>query len=267
MTALPQISCIIPVYNGQDSLERAVQSVLGQRGVEAEVLLIDDFSPNPEARECAKTLAGEDPRVRTFFLPDNGGQSRARNLGGVLARAPFVTFLDQDDQHVQGWYRQALALFDQHQELGAVSGLAQIVDIPSRLSITEDDLRITGLSHVFMTNIICRRSVFLASGGFPMSEQWRTAAAGEDGQYRATLAQHWKAASCTLPALIHHAREGGATVYYLDRSRVENGRVVIEPSAWESSGAYATAAEQHTQLIASMIDEISRCLKSDPKTI
>ncbi|MEG0938214.1 MAG: glycosyltransferase family A protein [Comamonas sp.] len=256
----PQISCIIPVYNGQDHLERAVHSVLSQNHVDMEVLLIDDFSPQQQARDCAAALAHSDRRVRTFFLPDNGGQSRARNLGAVLARAPLLSFLDQDDEHAQDWYGQASQLMQQHPDTGALSGEAQVVDLPPRLGIQEGDLRIKGLSHVFITNLICRRSVFLASGGFPMAEHWRTHAAGEDGHFRALFSKHWKGLRCNIPALIHHAREGGATVYFLDRSRVENNRVVVELNDWETSGTFQQAADQHIQAVDAAMQEIRLCL-------
>lgn len=259
----PQISCIIPVYNGQDHLERAVRSVLSQNNVDVEVLLIDDCSPEQEARDCATALARSDNRVRTFFLPDNGGQSRARNLGGVLARAPLLSFLDQDDEHCQDWYQQAIQIMQQHPSAGALSGQAQVVDLPPRLGVQEGDLRVTGLSHVFVTNLICRRSVFQASGGFPVAQQWRTPSAGEDGQFRSLLAKHWHALSCPIPALIHHAREGGATVYFLDRSRVENGRVLTDSNEWEKRGDLQQAAEQYTEFVNANIKEIHLCLKPD----
>ena len=259
----PQISCIIPVYNGQDHLERAVRSVLNQNHVDVEVLLIDDFSPQQEARDCATSLAHSDSRVRTFFLPDNGGQSRARNLGAVLARAPLITFLDQDDEHVQDWYWQAAQLLKQNPDAGAISGAAQVVDLPARLGIQDDDLRIAGLSYVFTNNIVFRRSVFQASGGFPTGEQWRSPSAGEDGHYRRRLTQHWNALGCQIPALIHHAREGGATVYFLDRSRVESGQVLIEQNDWERNGGMRQAVEQYESFLNASMDEIRHCLKSE----
>ena len=259
----PQISCIIPVYNGQDHLERAVRSVLNQNHVDVEVLLIDDFSPQQEARDCATSLAHSDSRVRTFFLPDNGGQSRARNLGAVLARAPLITFLDQDDEHVQDWYWQAAQLLKQNPGAGAISGAAQVVDLPARLGIQDEDLRIVGLSYVFTNNIVFRRSVFQASGGFPVAEQWRTPSAGEDGHYRSLLLKHWHALGCMTPALVHHAREGGSTVYFLDRSRVENGRVHTELNEWEKNGVLQLAAEQYTEFVNTHMKEIHLCLKPD----
>lgn len=258
----PQISCIIPVYNGQDCLERAVQSVLRQHNVDVEVLLIDDFSSQQQARDCATALAQSDKRVRTFFLPENGGQSRARNLGGMLARAPLLTFLDQDDEHVQDWYSTAVNFLLQNQDTGGLSGAAQVVDLPMRLGLQEDDLRIRGLSYVFMTNVICRRSVFLASGGFPTAAAWRTSAAGEDGHYRSMLLKHWNFLGCNQAALIHHAREGGATVFFLDRSRVENGQVVMELTESEKNGVMQNAVDQYQYFIDSSVNEIQHCLKS-----
>lgn len=257
----PQVTCIIPVYNGQEYLERAVLSVLNQNNVNVEVLLIDDCSPQQQARDCAMELARRDSRVRTLFLPENGGQSQARNLGIVLARAPFIMFLDQDDEHIQDWYWLAVQFLEQNPKVAAISGRALTVDLPERLGVQDDDLRVIGLSGVFMTNMLLRRSVALTSGGFPMTEQWRNLAAGEDGHYRSLLVHHWNVLGCDQPALIHHAREGGATVYFLDRSRVEDGRVLIEADASEKSGLLQQAADQYTQWVNTCMEEVRQCLK------
>jgi hypothetical protein len=145
----------------------------------------------------------------------------------MLAAGRFLAFLDQDDEHSPGWYREALGYLDQRPSLGALSGHATVTDIPARFGIDGTDLRIRGLSLVFVTNIVFRRSVFLASGGFPTSSLWRSPIAGEDGTYRVGLARNWNCVQCAREALIHRAREGGATVYFLDRSVVQHDKVVM----------------------------------------
>lgn len=222
----PDITCVIPTFNDRANLPRAVASALNQAGVNVEVILVDDVSDAP-TREFISELASTDARISTFFLPCNGGQGRARNIGAALARGRLIAFMDQDDEHAQGWYRYAVEQLKANPGWGALSGHASVIDIPARLGIDENDLRIRGLSLVFITNMVFRKSVFLASGGFPTTEIWRSRIAGEDGAYRQGLAQSWRAMQCTQPALIHRAKEGGATVYFLDRSMVRNNQVVM----------------------------------------
>lgn len=255
----PDVSCIIPSFNGVDRLGAAVQSVLNQQGVNVEVLIMDDCS-NAETRSFILELASHDERIRPFFLPQNGGQSAARNIGAMIARSPFITFLDQDDEHCPGWYAAALGLLQQQTTLGALSGFARVADIPARFGIDETDVRIKGLSAVFMTNIICRRSVFLASGGFPTAAIWRSPIAGEDGAYRFVLMEYWNGAACDFPALKHWAKEGGATVHFLDRTKVVDGKVVfVETHELERSGELQAALDAFMADVARIAKEGQDC--------
>ncbi len=90
------IDVIIPVYNGERTLARAVQSVL--QCERARAILVDDGSTDGTARLC-DTLA--DVRVRVIHR-ENGGASAARNTGLDAAEAPFVAFLDADDAFIPG---------------------------------------------------------------------------------------------------------------------------------------------------------------------
>jgi glycosyltransferase involved in cell wall biosynthesis len=238
--------------------------VLSQRGVEVEVLLVDDCSDGP-TREFIETLAATDDRIRTFFLQRNGGQAQARNIGAALARGRFVAFLDQDDEHEAGWYAHAVKLMLDHPVLGAVSGRATVIDLPERLGITGPDLRVTGLSYVFITNMVFRTSVFRASGGFPTEQLWRSKAAGEDGVFRMGFAQNWTAHQCDHPAVVHRAREGGATVFFLDRSVVQDGKVVMTRlEEIERNGQLPAAHAAHLQLAQRTAAEMRACTQLSP---
>jgi glycosyltransferase involved in cell wall biosynthesis len=225
-TEFPDVTCVIPTFNDRINLPRAVASALDQGDVEVEVILVDDFS-NAQTREFISALSASDPRIRCFFMPANGGQSRARNIGATLARGRFLAFLDQDDAHAAGWYRYAINYLADHTLLGAVSGEAKVAEIPGRFGIDQSDIRIRGLSLVFVTNFLFRKSVFMASGGFPTAPIWRTAVAGEDGVFRTGIARNWHARQIPHPALTHRAKERGATVFFLDRTEVKDGRVVM----------------------------------------
>jgi len=106
MAEAPAISCVMPVYNDRGRVPRAVASVLAQ-GVAVQVVLVDDCSTDG-SRHLAMDLARSDSRIVAFPLPWNRGQGYARNIGVAVADASIVTFLDQDDEHVAGWYEHAL---------------------------------------------------------------------------------------------------------------------------------------------------------------
>lgn len=92
---MEKISLILPVYNGAETLEGMVQSVLAQTHKSWELLLLDDGSADATAT-LAAALAAEDARVQFIHLPHRG-VSAARNFGLSRAVGEYVAFVDADD--------------------------------------------------------------------------------------------------------------------------------------------------------------------------
>lgn len=107
------ISVIVPVYNGEKTVERCVRSILSQKQVQLELLLIDDGSADKTYALC-RSLAEGDSRIRLFHQ-ENAGVSAARNRGLENAVGDFVTFVDADDLLAPG----ALAALAAEAESGA----------------------------------------------------------------------------------------------------------------------------------------------------
>ncbi|MET8681417.1 CDP-glycerol glycerophosphotransferase family protein [Streptomyces sp. NPDC004647] len=95
---MPDVTVVVIVYNDADRLNRAVRSVLDQSLRNLEVIIADDCSTDGTA-DVARRLRAEDPRVRYVRLERNsGGCSAPRNAGIEAARAPWLMFLDSDDE-------------------------------------------------------------------------------------------------------------------------------------------------------------------------
>ena len=92
---MAKVSIIVPVYNEEKHLRRCIDSVLSQTCSELELLLIDDGSTDSSGTIC-DDYANKDSRVRVFHK-ENGGVSKARNLGIAKARTEWIMFLDSDD--------------------------------------------------------------------------------------------------------------------------------------------------------------------------
>jgi len=90
----PEVSVIVPVYNGRATLSRCVESVLAQTLGDFELFLVDDGSTDGSAEELDKI---DDPRVTVVHQANSGGPGSPRNAGLDLARGEFVFFLDADD--------------------------------------------------------------------------------------------------------------------------------------------------------------------------
>lgn len=89
------ISIIVPVYNSDQTLNRCIDSILGQTYRNFELLLINDGSKDRSGEICDE-YARKDSRVKVFHK-ENGGVSSARNVGLDNARGEWVTFVDSDD--------------------------------------------------------------------------------------------------------------------------------------------------------------------------
>lgn len=91
-----KVSVIIPAYNAAATLLRALDSVRAQKGVDAEIIIVDDASSDGTvAVGRAAIRPGE--QIRLVEMPRNSGASAARNAGIALARGEFLAFLDADD--------------------------------------------------------------------------------------------------------------------------------------------------------------------------
>ena len=101
------LTVIIPVYMTEQTLERCVESVLGQQvqgGME--VILVDDGSPDNCPALC-DTWAERDNRVRVIHQ-QNRGLGAARNAGLDMATGEYVTFVDSDDYLAPDTYPKLL---------------------------------------------------------------------------------------------------------------------------------------------------------------
>ncbi|MEW2266539.1 glycosyltransferase [Streptomyces sp. NPDC047853] len=94
----PDVTVTVIVHNDAERLPRAVASVLRQTHTDIEVVISDDHSTDATP-DVARRLAARDPRVVYLRLPENsGGCSAPRNRALEIARAPYLMFLDSDDE-------------------------------------------------------------------------------------------------------------------------------------------------------------------------
>jgi len=91
-----RFSIIIPAYNAEKYIERAINSVLNQTFQDFEIIVINDASVDNTA-ELVENLAKKNKKIKLINLKENKGQGAARNIGIKKARGEFIAFLDADD--------------------------------------------------------------------------------------------------------------------------------------------------------------------------
>ena len=96
----PQVSVIIPAHDVADWLVGSVGSALAQN-TPIEVIVVDDASPDDGAERVRRAFPDE-PRLRVITNRRAPGVCGARNTGLEVATAPWLVFLDGDDQLLPG---------------------------------------------------------------------------------------------------------------------------------------------------------------------
>lgn len=122
---MSQVSIILPVYNTPtELLAQSMNSVLSQSHRDIEVVLVDDGSEENCAAEC-DYFADIDSRV-TVIHQKNAGVSSARNAGIEVTTAPWVMFVDPDDEILPGALEEAVRIAEQ-EELDVL--YATVIDV------------------------------------------------------------------------------------------------------------------------------------------
>lgn len=90
-----KVSFIIPVYNAADFIEKSITSILHQREINFELILVNDGSTDNSGSICDE-YSKKDNRIRVFHQK-NEGVSSARNKGIEESSGDWITFVDADD--------------------------------------------------------------------------------------------------------------------------------------------------------------------------
>ncbi len=90
------ISVIVPVHNGQDYLEKCIDSIAAQTYEPLEIIVVNDGSTDATAQACQR-LRHRYSHLRVITLPDVG-VAAARNRGIEQAQGDYLTFVDADDR-------------------------------------------------------------------------------------------------------------------------------------------------------------------------
>lgn len=167
------VSVILPVYNGEDSILKAVHSVLGQTHRNLELIVVDDGSTD----NTPALLTGLSDERLTVLRQSNQGVSAARNRGLSHARGDYIGFIDSDDCWFKTYLAESLRCLDRAGEPRAIVYSAYYgVDEADRLTNLSPVIRLNG--RIF-ERVLTRESVFLPSttllhrdiaerlGGFP----------------------------------------------------------------------------------------------------
>ncbi len=107
------ISVIIPAYNVESFIEKAIMSAIQQSEVN-EVVVINDGSTD-KTLQIIENLKNSNPKIKIFHHKNrsNQGRSASRNLGIKEATGNYIAFLDADDFYLSNRFSKDQIIFEE----------------------------------------------------------------------------------------------------------------------------------------------------------
>lgn len=166
----PTVSVIIPVYNREETILRAVDSVFSQTWKDLELIIVDDGSTD----QTATILSERYPQEIQLLSQENQGVSAARNFGVRESSGKWIAFLDSDDY----WHPQKLERQMEYLKENSKLNIAQTEEIwirnGKRVNPHKKHKKPSGwiyeasltLCTVSPSSVIMTRTLFDRMGGF-----------------------------------------------------------------------------------------------------
>ena len=105
---MPELTIIVPIYNGEKYLNKCIDSILSQTYTDFELILVDDGSTDSSLSIC-KVYAEADSRV-VVYHKENGGLVAARKSGLSLAKGEYIGYVDCDDYIEADMYEKLMSV-------------------------------------------------------------------------------------------------------------------------------------------------------------
>ncbi|MFP4219308.1 MAG: glycosyltransferase [Phormidium sp.] len=166
-----QISVILPVYNGMETIADTINSVLGQTFRDFELIVIDDGSTD-DTLSVVKAIADERIQIHQFA---NAGQGESRNRGVALAQGDYLSFIDADDLWTADKLQHQWQALQTHPQAAVAYSWTDHIDENNQFFRAGPHLTFSGDVYKLLiisdfvgsgSNVLIRKSAFEAVGGF-----------------------------------------------------------------------------------------------------
>lgn len=211
---MPQISVIMPVWNSQQYLTEAVESVLAQTFKDFELIALDDGSTDTSL-EILQKFENQDSRIRVIS-GEHQGYSPLLNKGLSLAQGEYIARMDSDDVCLPNRFEEQVHFLNKNPDYVAVGSQAIRID-PEGDAIAQmefptdhntiDQSQIAGRGKIMHPASMIRTEALLKINGYrPEFEP------GEDFDLFIRLAEVGKLANLSQPLLKYRTHLKNVTV-------------------------------------------------------
>ena len=134
----PMVSVVMPVYNRQDLVKRAIDSILNQTYKDFEFIIVDDGSTD-HTPDILQDYSRKDSRIKLLTNTENKGISYSRQRGLDMARGKYVAIMDSDDWSVPNRLEKSVAFMRDHSDIDAMTGNIFVMKKDTVLKIQPDE--------------------------------------------------------------------------------------------------------------------------------
>jgi len=127
---MPKVSVIMPVYNAQDFIGGAIESVLNQTYSDWELICVDDGSTDGSKNVICSF---NNNKIRCIFQEHSGKPSCARNTGIKNSQGEYIAFLDSDDIYRSDSLSKRIEYFQTHPNAVFVYSDCEVIDDKNRM--------------------------------------------------------------------------------------------------------------------------------------
>lgn len=161
----PKVSIIVPCYNQAQYLDAALQSVIDQTHTSWECIIVNDGSTDT-TEAVALSWVKKDRRFK-YYAKQNEGLGKTRNYGIARSNGVFILPLDSDNQLIQDFIQDAIAVFEKHQDVGVVYGNAEYFGEKKGIwKVSQYDLKKMLARNYIDACAVYRKSVWAEVGGY-----------------------------------------------------------------------------------------------------
>ncbi len=168
-------SVIIPVYNGEDTIEHCLSCLFHQERKDFEILVVNDASTDNTKNILERILkrAGKDaPKIKVITMGKNSGASAARNIGARASNSEILMFLDADCISQKDWVRLMLSNLKKEDCVAVVSqyNKSMVPALIAKYAFYELSFRDKNkdgfIDSASSCNFCCKKQAFMKIGGF-----------------------------------------------------------------------------------------------------
>lgn len=139
---MPEISVVMPIYNGEEYLPEAIESILDQTFADFEFIIVCEQGSNAESIGIVERYAQQDRRLRPIYNEKRLGISASLNVGLKAATGKYIARMDGDDISGRRRFEVQKLFLDAYPEIGVVGTSHTVINSPNWLVdyVTDPDL-------------------------------------------------------------------------------------------------------------------------------